>query len=287
MSRENWFFLLGLIVALLLISGYIAIKHSKFSAITPDRKVTYRIIDGYELTLHLFQAQGPALPNGYPVLLLFHGGAWKYGSPHQFYPQCQHFQERGLTCVSAQYRIASVHDSDPRVALEDAQAAILYLRQHAAELYINPKRIIAGGGSAGGHLAAALGVGLPIKDTPMDRKNLSRPNALVLYNPMLDLSPGRPDHHLVAVYWSDISPYHHIDGNIPPTLILLGTEDSEVPVSTAQAFCDKVIYNGGQCKLALYEGAKHGFFNHSVENSKYFNLTNQIINKFIDSLGFL
>ena len=86
----------------------------------------------------------------------------------------------------------------------------------------------------------------------------------LLYNPTLDLAPGTPDHHLVKDYWQEVSPFHHIDGAVPPSLILVGSQDPEVPVPTAQAFCAAVQKAGGHCEIALYEGQGHGFF-HSRE----------------------
>ena len=183
--------------------------------------------------------------------------------------------------MSAEYRVASVHATDARAALDDARAAFDYLVDHAEALKIDPNRIAVGGGSAGGHLAAALGVGL--RDAAgADR----RPAASILYNPMLDLAPGMPDHELVEDFWHDVSPLQRVDERTPPTLILLGTHDREVSVATVQAYCAAVSASGTRCEIELYPGAEHGFFNPDVEQGRFHNATNARVTDFFYDLGY-
>ena len=79
---------------------------------------------------------------------------------------------------------------------------------------------------------------------------------------------------------------HHIDAEVPPTLILLGTDDPEVPVPTARAFCGAMQALGATCELELYEGARHGFFNQRVEEGRYFTATNERVMRFLGDLGY-
>lgn len=240
-----------------------------------------------KLSLHVFDAETANVRGPYPALLLFHGGAWQFGGPENFYRQCQYFSRLGLTCISAQYRIRSIHGTNPADAVQDARSAFRYLYQHAAELNIVAAKIAVGGGSAGGHLAATLGVAVPLPSDTPDVPAIPRPNALVLYNPVLDLSSCCPKYHLVVEAWRDISPLQHVDGQVPATLILQGTDDRDVPVATAIKFCDAVISVHGRCELALYEGAKHGFFNDEIDGGRYFNATNERITLFLTQLGFI
>lgn len=286
MSREGvLIYLAGVATGLLLAWGaYLAKKFDVFG-IRPDRIVTYRQVDGHPLALHVFDARKARDGRGTPTLLLFHGGRWQYGSPRGFYRQCDQFASQGLTCVSAEYRIRTTHGTDPRAAIRDARAALAYLHRHAADLGIDPFRIAVGGGSSGGHLAACLGVPLPLTAGDGPSGDLPRPAALLLYNPMIDLSPGMPDHHLVAEFWHDVSPLQHVDSDIPPTLLMLGSEDREIPVATAERFCAAVARHGGRCDLAVYPGAQHGFFNPGVEKGRYFRATTSRVTEFLTDIS--
>lgn len=287
MSRELTFLMVGIILGILPSLMYVAYKKLKLFEIKPDQIITYAEIGDTKLSLHIFSPQNKTNASENATLLFFHGGAWQLGNPTAFYQHCDYFSSLGLTCISVQYRIAAIHNTDPRAAVEDSRRALDYLHQHAEKLQIDPSKTIVAGGSSGGHLAATLGIPVPLTYSGFNNQNFVRPSAMILYNPMVDLSPGKPDHHLVAEFWHEISPIHHIDANVPPTIILMGTKDPEISVATAKGFCKKISKKGGRCDLALYEGAKHGFFNHSVEKAKYFHLTNERVSQFLKELGYL
>lgn len=275
MAKEHWYFLCGMLLVLVPLVALVAVKKLRLLEVRPAETIVYAHNAEQALTLHAFPAKSSN--NAAPALLMFHGGAWLFGDPEQFYPQCEYFAAQGFACFSAQYRLGAGGRPDVRGAIADARAAFDYLVAHAGELHIDPHRIAVAGSSAGGHLAAALGSGLPKQ---AGAAAATRPVAQILYNPMLDLSPGKPDHHLVTDYWEAVSPYHHIDSAVPPTLILVGSQDPEVPVPTAQAFCEAVQHVGGQCEMALYEGQGHGFFHDPVYREK----TNQRILTFLQAL---
>ncbi len=284
MSHEYWLLLGGCLIVLFSSFVYIVCDKTALFSIKPDQLINYKKIGDKNLSLHFFHPKLKKPDSKSPVILFFHGGAWQYGSPEQFYRHCRYFSALGLTCISAQYRIESIHATDPRASVQDSRAAFGYLIKNANALNINPEKIIVSGGSAGGHLAASLGVKLGLEYEKFSNLPPVRPTALILYNPMIDLSLGEPDHHLVADYWQDISPMQHIDSDMPPTLVLLGTEDTEVPVNTAKKFCSLIQEKGGECELELYEKAEHGFFNYSVENGNYFDATNQKVVQFLKQL---
>lgn len=276
MAKEHWYFVCGVLLVLVPLIAFVAVKKLQLLEPGPAQKIVFAHNGAQPLSLHAFPAKGSGSTPA-TALLMFHGGAWLFGNPDQFYPQCEYFAAQGFACFSAQYRLGTGGRPDVRGAIADARAAFDYLLAHARELGIDPQRIAVAGSSAGGHLAAALASGLPRGGGAAPTQ---RPAAQVLYNPMLDLSPGKPDHHLVKDYWEDVSPYHHIDSATPPALILVGTDDPEVPVPTAQAFCDAVLQAGGSCEIALYEGQGHGFFHDPVYRER----TNQRILAFLRGL---
>ena len=277
------YFFSGLAVGLAILCAYVIANRMDLFSVRPDRTVVYKSADGVELSLHVFNSRLAVSERGAPALMLFHGGGWQYGSPTAFYPQCQYFAQQGLACISVQYRITSVHETDARAAVQDARDAMAFLRRNAKSLGIDPQRVAAGGGSAGGHLAAALGTAVPLAG---ENAGLEvRPKALVLYNPMLDLSPGTPDYHLVADFWKTISPIHHIDESVPDSLILVGDKDLEVPVKTVQEYCDIVHQQGKLCELEVYPGERHGFFNKGVKGDVHFHKTNARVLKFLLDVG--
>lgn len=97
-----------------------------------------------------------------PGLILFHGGGWSGGTLGQFRTACAYFASRGLVCATAEYQKLNADEAKKlpagetkkRVCVTDAKSAIRWFKQHANELGIDPQRIIAGGGSAGGHISA-------------------------------------------------------------------------------------------------------------------------------------
>ena len=86
------------------------------------------------------------------VLLRRRLDEWRRSS--QFEPQATYLASRGMVAARADYRVKSRHGVTPEGCVEDAKSAVRWLRQNAAKLGIDPDRIVASGGSAGGHIAA-------------------------------------------------------------------------------------------------------------------------------------
>lgn len=246
--------LIGIVLLTLLAASAYAAFYFVFQ---PDRTIIYAQPGGVELSLTLFGTEnGSTGPR--PAILFFHGGAWTVGSPVQFYPWAQHYADLGWVAISAEYRINGRHRSNAFDAVADARAAYLYLQQHAAELGIDPERIILAGGSAGGHLAAAVAM------TPWPRRDdVPAPAALVLFNPALDTVYDEEVGiaHLFDGRGEQISPIHHISPGLPPVFIVHGMEDELVPITDSREFCERMIATGNRCDLSEYGGVGHGFFN--------------------------
>jgi acetyl esterase len=220
------------------------------------------------------------------LVMFFHGGGWIGGSPEQFHPQCTALARLGVVAVSVEYRVTERHGSTPDLSLSDAKSAIRWIRERADDLNINPERVVAAGASAGGQLAAAMAMISGFDDKDDDYSIDCRPNALVLFNPVIDNGPGGYGHLRVSDYWSSFSPYHNVGTDIPPSLILTGENDQLIPVERLRLFQEKVRLAGTICELKVFPGQPHGFFNKERSVAMYEKTLREMI-LFLRNLGFL
>jgi acetyl esterase/lipase len=254
---------------------------------TPDEQVLYKTAGNVKLQLHIFNPTNHKATDKTPAIVFFFGGGWVGGSPSQFYPHCSYFASRGMVAISAEYRVKNRDGTTPYECVKDGKSAIRWVRAHASELGLDPNRIAAGGGSAGGHVAAATGTLKKFDEPSEDKSVSSKPNALVLFNPVFDNGPGGYGHDRVQEQWRDFSPMHNIDKDTPPTVVFLGTQDKLIPVSTGEKYRDLMAKAGVRCDLHLYEGQPHGFFNYREGKKTYYYQTVIEADKFLASLGFL
>jgi len=220
----------------------------------------YQIVDGMPLQVHVLTPDGHAATDARPAIVLFNGGGWRREDPRMLAPQARHFAGRGMVAIIAEYRVEKRHGTTPFDAVEDARSAMRWVRAHAAELGIDPGRIVAAGGSAGGHLAAATAF-LDAFDGPADNLAVSpEPDALILFNPAIDTTRGGYGWQRLGDRAEAMSPLHHVGTDAPPTLVFHGTEDRVVPFRGARAFADRMQEHGNLCELVPYDGRSHGFF---------------------------
>jgi acetyl esterase/lipase len=252
----------------------------------PDEQIVYKTVDCTELRLHVFKPEGHSPSDKRAAVIFFFGGGWNGGSPGQFYPQCAYLASRGMVAMSAEYRVKSRNGTTPRECVKDGKSAIRWARMHAETLGIDPGRLAAGGASAGGQVAAATGTVAGFDEAGEDLRIRSRPDALVLFNPVFDNGPGGFGYHRVKEYWSEFSPMHNISESTPPTIVFLGTKDEYIPAVAAQKYKGLMDQVGRRCDLHLYEEQPHGFFNIDRENG-YYEKTKMEMDRFLLSLGFL
>ncbi len=242
---------------------------------------TYRKVGDVELSLRLYKPEGWKATDQRPAAIFFFGGGWRNGNPKQFHQHCLHLAGKGFVAMSADYRVKSRHNTMPWDSTEDALAAVKWVHTHAGELGIDPKRVAAGGGSAGGHLAAAtatLGKGKEI------------PEALILFNPALNLLYKELPEKIEAdrAKLKDISPFHHIAKNLPPSVIFHGDKDTSVPYPSIVEFVEKAEKLGAKKPLLhTYEGRPHTFFNYGKNDNKDYEDTIVKMDAFLVELGWL
>ena len=262
-----------------------------------DRVETYRSVDGYDLRLWIYQPSDHAPSKKAPAVVFFFGGGWNGGSPKQFSPHSRYLASRGMVAIVADYRVKTRHGVPAKECAVDAKAAMRWVRAHAAELGVDPERLAAGGGSAGGHLAAATAL-LPEHDAPDADRSVSHvPNALALFNPALIMAPapGFEAYEKRRAEWEarigapaeSFSPFHHLKKALPPTIIFHGKEDMTVSYNSAEGFCDKARELGAACELVGYKDAAHGFFNHGRGDGSHFRDTLRRTDQFFAALGWI
>ena len=257
------------------------------------RVETYKEVGDVKLNVWIFEpAEKSADAKKRPAIVFFFGGGWASGSPSQFERQCRHLASRGMVAITADYRVSSRQGVKPAECVADAKSCVRWVRRNAERLGIDPARIAAGGGSAGGHLAAAVAT-LPGLDAPGEDTSVSAvPNALVLFNPALVLAPiagmdlkgfeSKVSSERFGCEPEAISPIHHVHAGLPPTLIQHGRADTTVPFASAEAFSGAMKKAGNRCDLVGYDGQPHGFFN----GAKY-DETLAEADRFLVSLGYL
>lgn len=216
-----------------------------------------------ELELHAF-APACVGPTPAPAALLFHGGGWRNGTPERYHPIAEAFAQAGYTAFCASYRLVGKADGCARVldCVHDARSAMRHLHRHAAELGIDRTAIVAVGGSAGGHLAAATALcDGPGHDDPTDDLAIPcRPLALVLFNPVIDTSAEGYGNALLGADWRDLSPLHRVRPELPPAIVFHGTADRTVPFTGAQRFAEAMLAAGNRCEFHAHPGGGHGYY---------------------------
>jgi acetyl esterase/lipase len=246
----------------------------------------YKTVDGVELRLHAFAPANHSPAERRPAIVLLFGGGFAQGSIVQFVAQARHLAQRGMVAIVADYRVRGRHGSSPYQAIADAKSAIRWIRSHATSLGIDPDRIAAGGGSAGGFLALTTAMIDAFDETTEDQAVRSTPNALVLFNPSVD-SAKEVAKDRFGDRGREASPLHHVRAGLPPIVIFHGKADTTVPYSEAEAFCKAVNSARSECQLFGYEGATHGFFNASVASGKWYRETLTETDRFLTKLGYL
>jgi hypothetical protein len=161
-----------------------------------DAVEVYKTVGDVKLSLYLFRPPDHKSSDRRPAIVFFFGGGWRAGSPRQFEQQCRYLASRGMLAIAADYRVASRHNVKVVSCVADAKSAVRWVRVHAGTLGVDPEKIVAAGGSAGGHLAACTGTITGLDEQGEDLGVSSRPNAMILFNspPSAPASIRSPSH---------------------------------------------------------------------------------------------
>jgi acetyl esterase len=214
----------------------------------------------------LFDAVIPDGAGPFPAAILIHGGGWVRGDRHtEMEPLFKPLTKAGIAWFSIDYRLAK----DPigfGSAIKDVESAVRFVREHATEYNIDPDRIALIGESAGGHLAAMAALS---KDpaaqvkavvalyAPTDLASLAT-NAGLIPDEIRANMTGTPWGGLILGRLSQLSPAQHLRAEMPPFLLIHGTNDPLVPLQQSLDMCTKMKALGNSCQVYQVEGAGHG-----------------------------
>lgn len=237
-------------------------------------QVPYADIDGRKLFMDVYRPESAT--EQMPAVMVVHGGGWTKGAKEKFAALSATICRRGYVVANIEYRLA--HEAKFPAAIRDCNAAVAYLRTHAADLEIDANRIAAVGGSAGGHLTGLVAAGHDIAELRhADTEAASHLNALVVLAGPMEVSPGRVADQSIAepeksfaVIWfggnanqkpdlyklADVA--SKIDTKMPPVLFLTGSKDNPDKNQLAQKKLESL---GIETKLSIVEGAKHAQWN--------------------------
>lgn len=181
-----------------------------------------------------------------PAVLDIHGGGWLNGTRYTMSPATEDMAAAGFVGMTIEYDLSGTADKVHfPAALDQCWMAVHWLRAHAAEYGVDPAKIAVAGSSAGGELAAllGLGVGKPDSEPPVA--------AAIVYNGVLDLSDPGVSPKIVESYLGGscaekkdeckkASPTQAIMMGAPPFFVGHGTKDESVPYAQAEQFVEKL-----------------------------------------------
>ncbi len=239
------------------------------------RDVEYANVDGHHLLLDFYQ---PEAQQKTPLVIWVHGGAWRAGSKASV--PISGLVQRGFAIASVDYRLSPVAKFPAQV--HDIKAAIRFLRANADTYNVDPNRFVIAGASAGGHLAALVGVTNGVTDlegtageqlqTSSDIQGIvsfygasnlqtilsqSTPHGLSVRVPALELLlGGQPDDKVELAKLA--SPVTHIDKNDPPLLLIHGDQDPQMPINQAHELHGRYKQFELPVHFEVIQGGAHG-----------------------------
>lgn len=246
-----------------------------------------------ELRLHVVKPRGWAASSKHPCLISFFGGGWTNGNPERSIEWARWAADHGIVGVAPDYRTRSRFQGTPEQCVSDGRAAVCWVQEHAAELGVDPARIICAGGSAGGHVAAwtAIPGKGPGADDPGAPDPL--PVALVLFNPVTDTKDsgyggakrfdGSADRALAC------SVPDRMPTKMPPAIVFHATADTTVPYGNSVDFRDKLLASGNRCELITFQGLGHSYYSskYGAEGAAAKEKTKQEMERFLGELGLI
>ena len=227
-------------------------------------------------SLDVYQPPGRQGTAILPAIVFVHGGGWSGGDKADYTDLAKTFAQEGYVTFSVNYRLVWSADMRYPVPYDDVQRAMRFIRTHASSYGIDPLRVGAIGGSAGGHLVGLLGTTDTRDNSDSTLASVSsRATCVVdMFGPMdlmspLPTTPENYDNMVLTLIgdtranvprtYQEASPIDHIDARTVPFLIFQGGQDPIVPPAQSQGFHDALLKAGIESQLVIYPSEGHGF----------------------------
>ncbi|MDF7823557.1 alpha/beta hydrolase [Pontiellaceae bacterium B12227] len=257
-------------------AGLLVSLPSVFGAENPDAQWTYKTVGEKDLKMDVFLPEGYESSKGkFPIIVIFHGGSWRAGTPDMHYPDCVYWSKRGMIAVSVDYRLKDRDNVEvPLECVKDAKSAVRFLRKNAEKLKVDPEKLVVAGGSAGGQMAAAVAMIDGANDDCYDLAISCVPNAVILYNPYFKCQ-------------ADLSPPNFVKAGLPPFITFLGSKDPAIKVEDLDAFYNALKAAGNDSEYYVGQGGKHGFCNGRNIWNPFFYWSLELEDEFLVNHGIL
>ena len=223
----------------------------------------FRTVGDAELRLHIVKPEGWSAADKRVCLVNFFGGGWVSGTPESSVRWAKWAASKGLVGIAPDYRTRNRFQGTPENCVSDGRSAVRWVQAHAAELGIDPAKVVVSGGSAGGHVAAWTAITGPGPDEGDPAPEIT-PAALILFNPVTDTKEtgyggpkrfGGKSERALACSVPDRMPV-----KMPPTIVFHGTADITGPCANSVAFRDQLVATGNRCELVTFEGLGHSYY---------------------------
>jgi pectinesterase len=245
-------------------------------SVTERRNIVFALRGARKLHLDILHPQSGT---DYPGVLMVHGGGWRSGDRSMEIPLAQQLAARGYVAVAVEYRLSP--EARYPAALHDIKAALRWLRAHAAEYGVDPRRIAISGESAGGQLAALTGYTgdiVKLEGSSGDGGYSSRVQAVIDIDGILDFTseeartheddPAKNPSSAGAWFggryaeqrelWHEASPLYYVNAATPPTLFI----NSSIPRFHVgrDAVVEKLKQHGIYSEVHTFPDTPHPFW---------------------------
>jgi acetyl esterase len=222
----------------------------------------FKKVGDVELRLHVVKPKDWKSSDKRACLVTFFGGGWTSGTPARSITYAKWAAKNGLVGVAPDYRTRNRFNTQPEDCVADGRAAVRWVQDHAAELGVDPAKIVVQGSSAGGHVAAWTAIPDPVtSETASDPVPNPTPMGLILLWPVTDTGtngyggPKRFNNDEARA--NNLSVTGRMPAKMPPTLVFHGTADKTVKFENSKTFTGKMKANGNLCELVVFPDAPH------------------------------